>query len=240
MTGVKTVATAVPTPTSKPAAAVSALFARIAPWYDALNHLLTLGIDRRWRARLARELALPSGSRVLDVACGTGDLTLALAGVGHRALGVDFCLPMLARARAKSARLAVAQGDALGLPLADGAVDGVTVGFGVRNFEDLPRGLAELQRVTKPGGSLAILEFGIPTAPILRHAYLFYFRRLLPVVGRLLSRDDGAYAYLRDSVLAFPHGAAFEAHLRAAGWEPTADVPLTFGIVHLYLARRPA
>ena len=227
-------------PPVKSQARIQGLFARIAPWYDFLNHLLTLGIDRRWRRRVAAGLELPPGARVLDVACGTGDLSLLVAEGGYRVMGADFCMPMLELCRRKAPRVPVLQADALRLPLADEAVDAVTVAFGVRNFEDPHAGLAEIGRVLKAGGTLAVLEFGVPAPPVLRHAYLLYFRRVLPLLGRLVSRDPFAYRYLSDSVMHFPHGAAFADLLRGAGLEPFALEPLTFGIAWLYLARRPA
>lgn len=224
---------------AKEPARIQALFGRIAPWYDFLNHVLTLGIDVSWRRRLVRELPVPRGSSVLDVACGTGDLAIALHRAGHRVAGVDFCLPMLRVSRAK-ADVPVFQSDALQLPVADGSMDAVTVAFGVRNFADLQRGLREMRRVLRPGGVLAVLEFGIPHLPVLRHGYLLYFRCLLPAIGRLVSGDPQAYGYLRDSVLAFPYGTRFAEEVRSAGLEPVSSRPLSGGISYLYLARRPA
>lgn len=216
------------------------MFGRIAPWYDVLNHVLTLGIDRTWRRRLARAIAsrAPARALAMDVACGTGDVMRELLAADLRVLGGDFCRPMLDRARRKGLT-ALFQGDALRLPARDGTFDCATVAFGVRNFEEPGAGLREIARTLKTGGTLGVIEFGIPTAPGLRHLYLAYFRLLLPLMGKLISGDARAYRYLADSVMTFPYGGRFADLLSEAGLEPEKPTKLTFGIAYLYLARKP-
>lgn len=223
---------------------MSAMFAAITPTYDILNHLLSLNADRHWRAVAAKALRPGPEETVLDLCTGTGDLALALARKGAgRVVGVDFCRPMLARARKKATRkgvpLALAAGDAMGLPFREGAFQGASVAFGVRNFEDRGRGLQELFRVLAPGGRLAVLEFSTPTGRVFGPLYAFYFRRVLPALGRLLSGSSGAYAYLPATVGGFPSPEAFAMELRSAGFEPLGRDPLALGIVHLHRALKP-
>jgi demethylmenaquinone methyltransferase/2-methoxy-6-polyprenyl-1,4-benzoquinol methylase len=221
---------------------IRGMFARIAHRYDLLNRLLSLGSDVRWRRLLAERVAAAAPSRVLDVCTGTGDVALAVAG-GHRTVGCDFCLPMLAHARPKIARagadVALAAGDALALPFDDGAFGAVTVAFGVRNFEHLDRGLDELVRVTAGGGIVLVLEFsrpGGPFGPVLRG----WTRIVPPLVGRLVSGDGAAYGYLPASVERFPAGAAMSARLEAAGLERVRATRLTGGVATLYEGVRPS
>lgn len=228
------------------------MFGRVAPRYDLLNHLLSGSLDRIWRRRLACDLGLPPGARVLDLCSGTGDQARALARRGYRVAAGDFCLPMLTRSRTKFGqrandrnprspripRPAPLQADALRLPFGDAGFDGATVSFGLRNVADLDRALAELARVLRPGGELGVLEFTIPVRRPVRALYLLYFRRLLPVVGRWLSADREAYGYLPESVLAFPQREGFVAHLTAAGFEDGRFESLSAGVLALYRARR--
>jgi demethylmenaquinone methyltransferase / 2-methoxy-6-polyprenyl-1,4-benzoquinol methylase len=240
-------------PPDKSPETIARMFDAIARRYDLLNHVLSLGIDRRWRRRAVRELHLRADSRVLDLCTGTGDLALAaLEGLpregashtaGLRVVGVDFAAEMLRWGRAKLARrregrVALVRGDAMQIPLPDGSVDAVTIGFGIRNVERPDLAAREIVRVLRPGGRLAILEFGTPSLPGLRAAYLFYFRRVLPVIGRLVSRHNDAYAYLPASVAAFPSPDEFLALLRTAGFSEVRVVPLTLGIVYLFVARK--
>jgi len=219
------------------------MFTAIAPRYDFLNHLLSLNVDRSWRraavARLGWE-ARPDGV-YLDLCAGTMDLAAELArrdGFRGRVLGADFVVPMLARGRHKAPRILPVAADALTLPFPDARFDGALVGFGVRNLADLDRGLHEAARVLKPGARLVILEFATPRFPPLRAAYGFYFRRVLPAIGRLVSKHRDAYTYLPESVLAFPEPEALAQHLVAAGFSRVAFERLTAGICAVHHGTR--
>lgn len=234
---------------SKSPRTIAGMFDGIAARYDFLNHLLSAGIDRRWRKRAIRSLRLTGRETILDLCTGTGDLAMASltqAPGARRALGIDFAGAMLGVARDKlrrgglADRVALVRGDATRIPVADAAVDGVTVAFGIRNVEDTAAGCREIARVLKPGGRVAILEFAIPTAPIVRQAYLWYFRNVLPAIGRLVSRHDAAYGYLPASVAAFASPVEFVTILRQSAFVEISAVPLTFGIVYLYTAQRAA
>lgn len=231
----------------KSGAAIRDMFAGVAPRYDLLNHLLSGSLDRVWRRRAAAALGLPVGSRVLDLCAGTGDQALALRRRGLAVTAADFCVPMLALARPKFERSGKENGrppvplaaDALALPFPAGRFDGATVAFGLRNVADLDGGLQELGRTLRPGGRLAILEFALPRARALRALYLFYFRRLLPRIGRLLSPRGSAYSYLPSSVLEFPQRDDFLARMAAAGFSDLSSRDLAGGTVCLYLGKRP-
>jgi demethylmenaquinone methyltransferase/2-methoxy-6-polyprenyl-1,4-benzoquinol methylase len=192
------------------------MFDRIAPVYDAMNHVMTAGLDVRWR-RLAAASAVRPGDRVLDAACGTGDLAIAdlKAGAG-KVTGLDFSEKMLERARAKHATIEWVQGDMLALPFADETFDAATVGFGVRNVENLELGLRELRRVLRPGGRLAILEITQPRGA-LRPFYSLWFDRVVPLLGKVLPGGD-AYTYLPASVKRFPTAERLAELLREAGF----------------------
>lgn len=213
------------------------MFSRIAPRYDAVNHLLSFNRDRRWRARAAR-LVDAGRRRVLDLATGTGDLAAALARPGRTVIGADFCLDMLARARQKESGRSLSAGDALALPFPDEAFDAVTIAFGVRNFADLETGLAEMRRVLRPGGLLLILEFSQPTGAA-GAAYRIYADRVLPRVGGFFSGSPEAYRYLHRSTRAWPGREALSGVLRDAGFEEVAAKPLTFGVVAIHTGRKP-
>jgi demethylmenaquinone methyltransferase/2-methoxy-6-polyprenyl-1,4-benzoquinol methylase len=222
-------------------ARVEEMFDRIAPRYDQLNRLLSLGIDRRWRRRLLREVLLAQPRRVLDVATGTGDLAIALAEAGIAEVsGVDISQHMLAVGRVKVARAGVnvrlfcADGEAL--PEADDSYDAVTVAFGVRNFEHLEQGLLELLRVLRPGGVLAILELSTPSLGVVRALHGVYCRHIVPRVGAAVSGEGAAYQYLPASVAAFPCGERFLQVLLDNGASEVRCIPLTLGIASLYLA----
>ena len=221
--------------------AIRGMFGRIARRYDLLNHLLSLGRDLAWRRRLARLVEEAGVCPVLDLCAGTGDQTLALPAAAAP-IATDFCLPMLAIARRKARRrgrtLPIVAADALALPLPDGAVAGVTVAFGVRNFHDLERGLSEAIRVLRPGGLLAILEFSRPSGP-LGAAAAAWSRTVPPLVGRVISGDPEAYAYLPASVDRFPDTPELEALLRRLGLERVRGRRLTGGVVTLYEAWKP-
>ena len=222
------------------------LFNSIAPHYDRLNHLLTLGIDRRWR-RVAVQGLPRTATRALDVACGTADLTVAVARRCPTAhvTGLDLSDNMLRIAREKvaaaqlAARVSLRTGNALRLPFGDEEFDVVTCAFGVRNFSDLDAGLREMCRVTRRGGRLAVLELSIPSAPWLRALFDLYFTGVLPRIGRKVSGHPQAYGYLPASVKAFPSGAPFLGRLGAAGFTDMAMRKLTCGLCTLYTATRP-
>jgi demethylmenaquinone methyltransferase/2-methoxy-6-polyprenyl-1,4-benzoquinol methylase len=211
------------------------MFGDIAPRYDLLNHLLSLNVDRRWRKR-AVALAQPQGP-VLDVCTGTGDLAAAFASsTGRSVVGVDFCAPMLARGRDKKecGRVRFVRGDALRLPLPADHFDVVAVAFGIRNVSDLDAGLAELVRVVRPGGRVAVLEFTMPRNRALRAFHGLYFGRILPWVGNLVSRSR-AYTYLHRTVLAWGSEDELADRMRRAGCASVTVHPLTFGIAALHL-----
>jgi demethylmenaquinone methyltransferase/2-methoxy-6-polyprenyl-1,4-benzoquinol methylase len=224
---------------------IAGMFDAIAPRYDLLNRLLSVGIDRRWRAAAIRSLRLTGTETVLDVCTGTADVALEARRAGAaRVLGIDFARAMLVlgarkvAAAGEATRIPLVHADAMRIPVADGAVDAVTVAFGIRNVERPEAACAEMARVLRQGGRLAILEFGVPRLPGIRPLYLWYFRRVLPLIGRLISGHSGAYTYLPASVGAFPPPEEFMAMLRATGFTATTAQPLTFGIVYLYTAAR--
>jgi demethylmenaquinone methyltransferase/2-methoxy-6-polyprenyl-1,4-benzoquinol methylase len=229
---------------------IAGMFDAIAPRYDLLNHLLSAGIDRRWRAAAIRSLGLTGRETLLDVCTGTADVALQARRGGSsgaraaRVIGVDFAAGMLAHGRRKvrdaeeEQRIALVRGDAGALPLRDGSVHAATVAFGIRNVERPDRACAEMARVLQSGGRLAILEFGVPRIPGICTLYLWYFKYLLPRVGRLVSGHTGAYSYLPASVGTFPPPAAFMAILERAGFTDVRADSLTFGIVYLYTARK--
>jgi demethylmenaquinone methyltransferase/2-methoxy-6-polyprenyl-1,4-benzoquinol methylase len=224
------------------------MFDAIAGRYDLLNHVLSAGIDRRWRMSAIRSLALQGRERVLDLCTGTADLAIAARTprpCARRVIGVDFAGAMLSVGREKLRRqgltdsVMLVRGDATRIPILTGTVDAVTVAFGIRNVEDPAAACAEMHRVLVPGGRAAILEFGTPTAPAIRAGYLWYFNRVLPRIGRIVSRHTAAYDYLPRSVGAFFTPDEFADVLRGAGFVDVSVTPLTFGIVHLYTARTP-
>jgi demethylmenaquinone methyltransferase / 2-methoxy-6-polyprenyl-1,4-benzoquinol methylase len=215
-----------------PAEGVRAMFDRIAPVYDVMNHVMTAGLDRRWRALTARAVVKP-GDRVLDACCGTGDLAVAAHRAGGRVTGLDFSEPMLERARDKSAEIDWLRGDLLALPFEDGAFDAATVGFGVRNLDDLERGLAELRRVLRTGGRLAILEITRPRGP-LAPFYRLWFDGIVPRLGKLLP-GGAAYTYLPASVRRFPGPDELAHTLRAARFADVRWRTFAGGIVALHI-----
>jgi demethylmenaquinone methyltransferase / 2-methoxy-6-polyprenyl-1,4-benzoquinol methylase len=230
-------------PIDKRPARVAAMFDAIAARYDFLNHLLSAGFDRHWRTRAIRSLALTGRETVVDVCTGTGDVALAAARArpaAARVVGVDFSGEMLRLGAAKvrdasvSGRVALARGDATKLPLPDASAEAATVAFGIRNVENPERGLAEMYRVLRSGGRIAILEFSIPGSALVRAVYLPYFRHVLPRIGRVVSGHGSAYTYLPASVDSFIPPAVMLDLLRECGFRDPAANPLTFGIVTLY------
>lgn len=216
------------------AATVQTMFDRAAPRYDLLNRVLTFGMDVRWRRRVLRELALPAGSLVLDLACGTGDLVEAARRRGHRAVGFDFSAGMLAAARVPGP---LVRADVLSMPVRDGAADGVTCGFALRNVVDLPALFAESARVLRPGGRAAFLETAEPDGRLMRRGHALYFHRVVPFVGGLVS-DRAAYRYLPASMAYLPPGSELVRMLRAAGFEDARRWRLSGGIAQLLVGTR--
>jgi demethylmenaquinone methyltransferase/2-methoxy-6-polyprenyl-1,4-benzoquinol methylase len=226
---------------------IAGMFDAIAGRYDFLNHLLSAGIDRRWRRAAVRSLGLTGRERVLDLCTGTADLAIAARRArpgAARVLGVDFAAAMLRvgfdKLRAnRIAGVSLVRGDAARIPARSGSVEAVTIGFGIRNVEHTQAACEEIHRVLVPGGRLAILEFAVPTQPLVRSAYLWYFNQVLPRIGRLVSRHNAAYAYLPASVGAFATPDEFTGLLRSCGFADVGAAPLTLGIVYLYTARKP-
>ena len=231
---------------------IAGMFDAIAPRYDLLNHLLSAGIDRRWRTRMIASLSLTGQETLIDVCTGTADVALEArrgaatgpTGTAARVLGVDFAGAMLAlglrkvRDAGEHRHVVLVRGDAMRIPAADGVADAATVAFGVRNVLKTDVACRELARVLRPGGRLAILEFSVPRIPGLAALYRWYFSRVLPLIGRAISGHSGAYSYLPASVGTFPPPSEFVTLLRQSGFQDVRAVPLTLGIVYLYAAVR--
>lgn len=224
---------------------VRSLFDSIASRYDLLNHLLSGGVDLYWRKRAIEHLRAIAPQRILDVATGTADFALAALRLNPRqVIGVDIAENMLSIGREKVAAkgldgaITLANGEAEHLAFDDASFDAAIVAFGARNFEDLGQGLSEMRRILRPGGKIVVLEFSRPASFPFKQLYLFYFRRILPLAGRLLSKNTEAYSYLPDTVMKFPEGAAFLAILARAGFSSLASERLTFGIASIYTGIR--
>lgn len=225
---------------------IAGMFDSIAPRYDLLNRVLSMGLDQKWRQRGVSELRLTPTSRILDLCAGTADLALAVVRrqPGASVVGVDFSGAMLrlgldkVRAAKEDRRIRLVRGDATRIPLADASCDGATIGFGIRNVAEPERALGELARVLRPGSRLAILEFGQPRIPGIRTLYSWYFRYLLPAIGRRVSHHQSAYSYLPASVGAFPPPDEFARTIERHGFLDVEAVPLTLGIVYMYVATR--
>ena len=218
--------------------AVREMFDTIAPRYDLVNRIMTLRLDVAWRRRTARELALPPGSRVADLACGTGDFCRELARLGHRPVGFDFSMGMLRAAiPAGSGGTLLVNADVLELPLPDGALGGATCGFALRNLTAVPPLFAELGRVLRRGGRVGLLEVDSPTNPVLRWGHGLYFGRVVPLIGGLLS-DRDAYRYLPESVAYLPPLEELIDGLQSAGFVDVRHQPLSAGIAQLITATR--
>ena len=224
---------------------VEAMFNDIAPRYDFLNHFLSLGIDIRWRKKVRRLIASIQPKQILDVATGTGDLAIELARLKpEKITGVDIAANMLEIGKEKvvakklESTIELLPGDSENLPFENNSFDAVTVAFGVRNFEHLQKGLKEMYRVMRPGGMVAILEFSKPKAFPFRQIYNFYFKYILPGLGRMVSKNEEAYTYLPESVSAFPEDLAFINELKKAGYSATSQKRLTMGIATLYTATK--
>lgn len=225
---------------------VSKMFDNIAPSYDLLNRLLSLGIDRSWRKKAIRLLDPAKAKTVLDVATGTADVAIEIARQlkPEKIIGVDIAQQMLEIGREKVSKRGLAEvielqlGDSENLPFESNTFDAITVAFGVRNFEDLGKGLSEMQRVLKPGGKLVVLEFSRPRIFPFKQLFNLYFRYLLPLIGRLTSKDPKAYSYLYESVQAFPDRENFVTELGKAGYTEASYRPLTLGICSIYSASK--
>lgn len=220
---------------------VREMFAKISPRYDLLNHLLSANSDGRWRRAVIRKLhrLLPANARLLDVACGTGDLSIALfEKTGAQVIGLDFCRPMLKLAAQKAPQLRFVEGDALQLPFAESSFDAITIAFGIRNLSSVERGLDELRRVLKPQGWAAILEFSRPVVPGMRALAQIYCMRLLPRIGGLVSGSRSAYEYLPDSISRFPDQEKLAAIMREAGFINVEFQNLTGGVAALHIGQR--
>ncbi len=225
------------------------MFDRIAPRYDFLNRLLSLRRDVAWRRCLANHLPAGKNLAVLDVATGTADLLISLSRNSDRVtfgLGLDLAPEMLRLGGKKLAAqhpdhsLGLVLGDGADMPFPDNCFDVVTIGFGIRNFSDVTGGLREFRRVLKPGGRLLVLEFSLPANRLMYHAYMTYFRYVLPMVGTILSGDNTAYRYLNRSVEGFPYGDEFCRMIAAAGFTDVKITPLTFGVASIYRGDKPS
>ena len=226
------------------------MFDGIAARYDLLNHVLSLNVDKRWRRALTEKLFATIAdhsveARILDVACGTGDLSFTLRRNGSaRVIGLDFSRPMLevarSKAKAQSISVSLIEGDALSLPFADHSFTAVTIAFGLRNLTNIEGGFEELIRVLKPGGRIAVLEFSKPVIPVFRSIFRFYFARILPLLGGLVSGSQSAYKYLPESVKRFPDQNELAALMSAAGFVDVDFENLTGGIAALHFGTRPS
>lgn len=224
---------------------VAEMFDNIAGNYDFLNHFLSLGIDITWRKKAIKILKEDKPQHIVDIATGTGDFALeALALNPKRITGIDISAKMLEVGRKKMKRKKVDNivemklGDSENLPLKDNEVDAITVSFGVRNFENLEKGLSEMLRILKPGAKSVIIEFSKPEKFPIKQLYNFYFLKILPNLGRLISKDPRAYTYLPESVNAFPYGKQFTQIMERLGYKNVKAVPLTFGIASIYVGEK--
>jgi demethylmenaquinone methyltransferase / 2-methoxy-6-polyprenyl-1,4-benzoquinol methylase len=224
---------------------VASMFDSISPRYDLLNRVLSLGIDTIWRKKAINMLRADKPERILDVATGTADLAIAALRIKPKqVIGVDISAGMLAmgdeklRRKKLEDRIKLVLGDSEGLPFEENSFDAATVAFGVRNFEHLLDGLKDINRVLRPGAKLVVLEFSRPDKFPVKQLYHFYFRFILPVVGRLVSKDNAAYTYLPASVQVFPEGKAFLSYLEQAGFVNNREKRLTFGICSIYVGQK--
>ena len=238
--------TSTPSTVDKSPLRIAGMFDAIAPRYDLLNRVLSAGLDRRWREKAVEALKLAPNARVLDVCTGTADLAVATASrvTGSSVIGVDFAGAMLRLGLAKvtslglSDRVRLVRGDATRIPVASTTCDGATIAFGIRNVAEPELALAEIARVLRPNGRLAILEFGQPRIPGVRSLYAWYFRHVLPAIGRMVSKHTSAYSYLPASVGTFPPPDEFAGIIARHGFSNVKAVSLTFGIVYLYTGRK--
>lgn len=223
---------------------VAEMFNNISKRYDFLNHLLSMGIDKGWRKKVVKIVKQNNPKKILDVATGTADLALALGkGIEAEIIGLDISPGMLKVGNQKVAasaakNISLVLGDGENLPFEDNTFDAITVAFGVRNFENLQKGLADIYRVLKPGGTFVVLEFSQPEKAPFKQFYNFYFKNILPNIGKLVSKDSRAYTYLPESVQAFPYGQQFIAELNKVGFAHGKAQPVTFGIATIYSSKK--
>ncbi|MEB8345036.1 bifunctional demethylmenaquinone methyltransferase/2-methoxy-6-polyprenyl-1,4-benzoquinol methylase UbiE [Flavobacteriaceae bacterium KMM 6898] len=224
---------------------VTKMFDTISTNYDGLNRVISFGIDIKWRKRVVAVLKNKQPQSILDIATGTGDLAINLVQTGAKKIvGLDISAGMLevGKKKIKEKKLAdtieMVVGDSEDLPFKENTFDAVTVAFGVRNFDDLEKGLSEIYRVLQPGGTFVVLETSVPTKTPFKQGYHFYTKNILPKIGRLFSKDDSAYAYLSESAAVFPHGQAFNNILEKIGFIGVANKPQTFGVASIYIATK--
>ena len=221
---------------------VAGMFNNVAGTYDFLNHFFSLGIDKLWRKKLVRMMGLQKPETILDVATGTGDLAIAEAALHPKKIvGIDISEKMLDAGKSKISKYPNIEfhlGDGENIPFPDDSFDAVSVSFGVRNFENVPKGLLEMRRVLNENGKIYILEFSKPKNELFKKLYYFYFCTVLPFIGKLVSKDSNAYTYLPESVKQFPDGTAFVALMEEAGYKEIKCTTLTFGISTIYTAKK--
>lgn len=224
---------------------VTKMFDTISTNYDGLNRVISFGIDIKWRKRVVAILKNKQPQSILDIATGTGDLAINLVETGAKKIvGLDISAGMLEVGKKKilekklSDTIEMVVGDSEDLPFEENTFDAVTVAFGVRNFDDLEKGLAEIYRVLQPGGTFVVLETSVPTKTPYKQGYHFYTKNILPKIGRLFSKDDSAYAYLSESAAVFPHGTAFNNILEKIGFIGVGNKPQTFGVASIYVATK--
>lgn len=224
---------------------VEQMFDTISGNYDGLNRVISLGIDKKWRRRVVKFVLQSKPQSVLDIATGTGDLAISFSKFDiPRIVGFDLSEGMLSIARKKVVKQKIAdriefiQGDSENLPFDDNSFDAITVAFGVRNFENLEKGLSDILRVLKPGGIFVVLETSVPTKSPFKQGYRFYTKNILPLVGKLFSKDKVAYNYLCESASVFPHGEDFNNILWKIGFKGVKNKPQTFGVASIYLASK--
>lgn len=228
-------------PLSKDKKKIAGMFNEIAPHYDFLNHFLSFNIDRSWRRRLVKKVCAAKSSEVLDLACGTGDVTLSLAKKGIKVTGMDISEKMLDIAKSKKhsvGEIAFINAPADSIPFPDDSFDAVTISFGIRNFDHRPKCIEEIHRIIRPGGIVAILEFTIPQNKLWKSIYTFYFRKFLPAIGKTVSRQQFAYTYLPLSAFEFPQREAFCSELEDGGFKDVSYDSMTGGIACLYIGTK--
>jgi len=224
---------------------VTKMFDTISKNYDGLNRVISFGIDIKWRKKVVEILSKKKPESILDIATGTGDLAIALVKTGAKKIvGLDISSGMLAVGKEKvkdknlDTTIEMVVGDSENLAFDDNSFDAVTVSFGVRNFETLETGMAEILRVLKPSGTLVVLETSVPTKTPYKQGYRFYTKNILPLIGKLFSKDDSAYGYLSESASVFPHGENFNNILREIGFIDVTNKPQTFGVASIYIAKK--